>query len=170
MHATNTQCLVKDIPPASGGIILAVCKFLQSCSNVGRRQRELQRRLFYIVTHMNGINIVQHQSHEPSIHNKMWNLESNDNESHTCTCYSWDKWQEGRRQVLLRVCGHVPQQSRAGVCVLFCETARIPRDTPAKSAAEGWGPPTLSRPFKQFADKTTTQTTRISIHRGPLGH
>ena len=31
-HATATQGLLKDIPPASGGIIHAVCRFLQSCS------------------------------------------------------------------------------------------------------------------------------------------
>ena len=30
------QCFVKDIPPASGGINHAVCRFLQSCSNVKR--------------------------------------------------------------------------------------------------------------------------------------
>ena len=34
MHATSTQCIVKDIPPVLEGIIPAVCKFLQSCSNV----------------------------------------------------------------------------------------------------------------------------------------
>ena len=36
------------------------------------------------------------------------------------------------------------QQSRASVHVCCFVTARIPRYTPAKSAAEGWGPPTLS--------------------------
>ena len=35
-HAITTQCFVKDVPPASGGIIHAVCRFLQSCSNVKR--------------------------------------------------------------------------------------------------------------------------------------
>ena len=32
----TTQCLVKDVPPASGGIIHAICRFLQSCRNVWR--------------------------------------------------------------------------------------------------------------------------------------
>ena len=35
-HAITTQCFVKDAPPASGGIMHAVCRFLQSCSNVRR--------------------------------------------------------------------------------------------------------------------------------------
>ena len=35
-HAITTQCLVKDIPPASGSIIHAICRCLQSCSNVWR--------------------------------------------------------------------------------------------------------------------------------------
>ena len=34
-HATNTQYLVKDIPPASRGVIHAVCRFLKSRSNKG---------------------------------------------------------------------------------------------------------------------------------------
>ena len=35
-HAIATQCLVKDVPPASGGIVHAICRFLQSSSNLWR--------------------------------------------------------------------------------------------------------------------------------------
>ena len=35
-HAITTQCLVKNVPPASRGIIHAMCRFLQSCSDVRR--------------------------------------------------------------------------------------------------------------------------------------
>ena len=33
-HAMTTQCLVKNVPPASGSIIHAICRFLQSSSNI----------------------------------------------------------------------------------------------------------------------------------------
>ena len=33
-HAIATQCPVKNVPPASGGIVHAICRFLQSCSNI----------------------------------------------------------------------------------------------------------------------------------------
>ena len=33
-HATTTQCLVQNVPPASRSIIHAVCRFLQSCCNI----------------------------------------------------------------------------------------------------------------------------------------
>ena len=39
--------------------------------------------------------------------------------------------------------GHAPSIAHRCQCVLFCESVRIPRDTTAKSAVEGWGPPTL---------------------------
>ena len=35
-HAIATQCLVKNVPPASRSIVHAICKFLQSGSNLGR--------------------------------------------------------------------------------------------------------------------------------------
>ena len=35
-HAITAQCLVKNVPPASGGIIHAVCRFLQFWGNIGR--------------------------------------------------------------------------------------------------------------------------------------
>ena len=35
-NAITTQCLAEDVPPASGGIVHAVCWFLLSCSNVRR--------------------------------------------------------------------------------------------------------------------------------------
>ena len=35
-HAIATQCLVKDVPPASGGIVHATCRFLQCSSNIWR--------------------------------------------------------------------------------------------------------------------------------------
>ena len=33
-HATATQCFVKNVPPASGSIVHATCRLLQSCSNI----------------------------------------------------------------------------------------------------------------------------------------
>ena len=35
-HATSARCFVKNVPPASRGIIHAVCRFLQFCSNSWR--------------------------------------------------------------------------------------------------------------------------------------
>ena len=35
-HALTTQCLVKDVPPTSGGITHAICRFLESCRNLRR--------------------------------------------------------------------------------------------------------------------------------------
>ena len=35
-HTITRQCFIKDVPPASGDIIHAVCRFLQSCSNARR--------------------------------------------------------------------------------------------------------------------------------------
>ena len=36
IHAMATQCLVEDIPPASRRIVHAICRFLQSGSNIWR--------------------------------------------------------------------------------------------------------------------------------------
>ena len=33
-HAIATQSLVKNVPPASGSIVHAICRFLQFCSNM----------------------------------------------------------------------------------------------------------------------------------------
>ena len=35
-NAVTARCFVKNVPPASGGIIPAVCRLLQSCSNMNR--------------------------------------------------------------------------------------------------------------------------------------
>ena len=35
-HAMAAQCLVKNVPPASGGIVHATRRFLQSCGNIWR--------------------------------------------------------------------------------------------------------------------------------------
>ena len=48
-------------------------------------------------------------------------------------------------------------------CVLFCETARIPRDTPAKSAAEGWGPHPLPKHFQPTLPWTPARCTHSPV-------
>ena len=56
-HATATQGLVKDVPPASWGIIHAVCRFLQSCSNVRRMTCFGWRLTHDITVHIMGLSL-----------------------------------------------------------------------------------------------------------------
>ena len=55
--ATATQCLVKDIAPASGGIIHAVWRFLQSCSNVRRMSCFWWQLTHNITVHIRGLSL-----------------------------------------------------------------------------------------------------------------
>ena len=199
---------------------LPYASFFYLAAMLADDKRELQRRLFYIVTHMNGINIVQHQSHEPPIHNKndgIWKaMTMRVRHAHVIHGTSGKKGEDkfcfasvgtfhNNRGPVYVCCFvrlrafrgiHPPSQRRKGgspppspVHSNSLQTKTTTQNNPhlhsprtprplnsvdATSAApffSRWvGYPTLSRPFKQFADKTTTQTTRISIHRGPLGH
>ena len=55
-HATPTQGLVKDVPPA-WCIIHAVCRFLQSCSNVKRMTCFGWRLTHDITVHIMGLSL-----------------------------------------------------------------------------------------------------------------
>ena len=56
-HATATQGLVKDVPPASGGLIHAVCRFLKSPSNVWRMTCFWWQLTHYITVHIIGLSL-----------------------------------------------------------------------------------------------------------------